>query len=577
MKISELYAPTLREVPAEAEVISHILMLRAGMIRKAASGVYTFLPLGYRIIKKVIQIIREEMDKKGGQELMLPIIQPAELWMESGRWHVYGDELFRLKDRHGRDFALGPTHEEIITDLVKGDVRSYKQLPLLLYQIQNKYRDERRPRFGLMRGREFIMKDLYSFDKDKEGLDISYQKMYDAYSRIFTRCGLKFRPVEADPGAIGGSGGTHEFMVVADSGEAAIVYCDTCNYAANVEKAEAVPVPVDTGEAVKEMQEVHTPGARTVEQVTEFLHIGPEKLIKTLIYRTETETVAALVRGDREINEIKLQNLLGSVQLELADEQTVQEITGAATGFAGPAGLQDIRIIADTEVMEMRNAVTGANKTDTHMINVNPGRDFTADLTADIRMVRAGEKCPRCEGALLEARGIEVGQVFKLGTKYSEAMGAKYLDENGKEKLMVMGCYGIGVGRTVAASIEQNHDKDGIIWPMPIAPFHAVVIPVSVKDQKQTELAWQIYNSLNDSGVETVIDDRNERPGVKFKDADLIGFPLRVVVGSKTVEEGVVEVKHRRTGDISTVGVNEAASVIRKIVADELAESMPGA
>jgi len=575
MKISEIFAPTLREVPAEAEVISHILMLRAGMIRKAASGVYTFLPLGYRVIKKVIQIVREEMDKKGGQELMLPIIQPAELWMQSGRWHVYGDELFRLKDRHGRDFALGPTHEEIITDLVKGDVRSYKQLPLLLYQIQNKYRDERRPRFGLMRGREFIMKDLYSFDRDNEGLNISYQKMYDAYSRIFTRCGLQFRPVEADPGAIGGSGGTHEFMVVADSGEAAIVYCDTCNYAANVEKAEAVPDSGNTAEEMKEMQEISTPGARTIDEVTGFLNTGPEKLVKTLIYRTEAETIAAMVRGDREINEIKLQNLLGSLQLEMADERTVQEITGAATGFAGPAGLKGIRVIADNEIMQMRNIITGANKTDTHMINVNPGRDFEPDQTADIRMVRAGEKCPRCEGILLEARGIEVGQVFKLGTKYSEALGAKYLDENGREKLMVMGCYGVGVSRTVAASIEQNHDQDGIIWPMPIAPFHAVVVPVSSKDEKQLELAQQIYYSLNDSGVEAIIDDRNERPGVKFKDADLIGFPLRVIVGTKAVEEGTVEIKHRRTGDVRTVAVTNAASVIRKIVSDELAESMP--
>ncbi len=575
MKISEIFAPTLREVPAEAEVISHILMLRAGMIRKAASGVYTFLPLGYRVIKKVIQIVREEMDKKGGQELMLPIIQPAELWMQSGRWHVYGDELFRLKDRHGRDFALGPTHEEIITDLVKGDVRSYKQLPLLLYQIQNKYRDERRPRFGLMRGREFIMKDLYSFDRDNEGLNISYQKMYDAYSRIFTRCGLQFRPVEADPGAIGGSGGTHEFMVVADSGEAAIVYCDTCNYAANVEKAEAVPDSGNTAEEMKEMQEISTPGARTIDEVTGFLNTGPEKLVKTLIYRTEAETIAAMVRGDREINEIKLQNLLGSLQLEMADERTVQEITGAATGFAGPAGLKGIRVIADNEVMQMRNIITGANKTDTHMINVNPGRDFEPEQTADIRMVRAGEKCPRCEGILLEARGIEVGQVFKLGTKYSEALGAKYLDENGREKLMVMGCYGVGVSRTVAASIEQNHDQDGIIWPMPIAPFHAVVVPVSSKDEKQLELAQQIYYSLNDSGVEAIIDDRNERPGVKFKDADLIGFPLRVIVGTKAVDEGTVEIKHRRTGDVRTVPVTNAVSVIRKIVSDELAESMP--
>ena len=364
MKASQLFAPTLREVPAEAEVISHVLMLRAGMIRKSTSGIYNFLPLGYRAIKKVMQIVREEMDKEDGQELMMPILQPAEIWMESGRWQVYGDELFRLKDRHGRDFALGPTHEEIITDLVRGDVRSYKQLPLMLYQIQNKYRDERRPRFGLMRGREFIMKDLYSFDRDEAGLNVSYRKMYDAYSRVFTRCGLKFRPVEADAGAIGGTGGTHEFMVMAESGEAAIVYCDSCSYAANVEKAEAVIKDEPQAEEMLEIKEVSTPGARTIDEVVEFLAAAPAKLVKTLIYQTESETVAALVRGDREINEIKLLNLLGAVQLFLADEQTVTGLTGAAAGFAGPIGLKNVRIIADQEVMLMKNAVTGANKTD---------------------------------------------------------------------------------------------------------------------------------------------------------------------------------------------------------------------
>lgn len=573
MRVSELLAPTLREVPTEAEVISHILMLRAGMLRKVASGVYTYLPLGYRVLKKVIQIVREEMDNKGGQELMLPIIQPAELWLESGRWNVYGDELFRMKDRHGRDFALGPTHEEIITDLVRGEVRSYKQLPQLLYQIQNKYRDERRPRFGLMRGREFVMKDLYSFDKDEAGLDESYRKMYEAYTRIFARCGLQFRPVEADPGAIGGSS-THEFMVMADSGEAAIVYCDSCDYAANVEKAEAVPEQLSGDGEMLSLDEVSTPGAKTIEDVSAFLKIAGHNLIKTIVYQTEEETVIALVRGDREINEIKLQNLLGSLQLFMADEQTVKELTGAAPGFAGPVGIKGARIIADREIPLMRNAVTGANKTDAHLVNVNPGRDFTPDVVADIRLVREGEPCPRCEGVLAEARGIEVGQVFKLGIKYSKALGAKFLDENGKEQLMVMGCYGIGVSRTVAAAIEQNHDGDGIIWPMPIAPFQAVVIPVSTKDEGQMKLADSLYNALREQGVETVIDDRNERPGVKFKDADLVGYPLRIVVGSKTVEEGTVEIRHRRSGNVQVVKLEGAAQLIKKIVEDEIAESL---
>ncbi|PKM80882.1 MAG: proline--tRNA ligase [Firmicutes bacterium HGW-Firmicutes-14] len=571
MRASELLAPTLREVPAEAEVVSHILMLRAGIIRKSASGVYTHLPLGYRVVKKVNEIIREEMDRKGGQEIMLPIIQPAELWMESGRWDIYGDELFRLKDRHGRDFALGPTHEEIITDLVRGEVRSYKQLPLLLYQIQNKYRDERRPRFGLMRGREFVMKDLYSFDKDDEGLDITYRKMYEAYSRIFARCGLSFRPVEADPGAIGGTGGSIEFMVMADSGEAAIVYCDKCNYAANVEKAEAVVNGVPSTEEMLVLREVATPGAGTVDEVTSFLGVQADRLIKTLIYRTEKETVAALVRGDREINEIKLYNLLGCVQLEMADVQTVKELTSAEVGFAGPVGLKDVRIIADREIVMMKNAVTGANKTDAHLANVNPDRDFKPDEVADIRLVKEGEPCPRCPGKLVEARGIEVGQIFKLGTKYSEALGARFLDENGREQLMIMGCYGIGVTRTVAAAIEQNHDKDGIIWPMPIAPFHAVVVPVNSRDEQQRGLAEKIYNSLREGAIEVVLDDRNERPGVKFKDADLVGYPLRVVVGARAADEGIVEVKHRKSGNVENIKVDNLVRYIKKTVLDELA------
>ncbi|ADG82225.1 proline--tRNA ligase [Thermincola potens] len=569
MRASEILAPTLREVPAEAEVISHILMLRAGFIRKSASGIYTYLPLANRVIKKVSQIVREEMDRKGGQELILPIMQPAELWQESGRWDVYGDELFRLKDRHGRSFALGPTHEEIITDLVRNEIRSYKQMPMLLYQIQNKYRDERRPRFGLMRGREFIMKDLYSFDRDEAGLDESYNKMFDAYTRVFSRCGLKFRPVEADSGAIGGSS-THEFMVLAESGEAAIVYCTECEYAANVEKAEACSVDTVTPMDMLPMEEVATPNARTIEEVTAMLGVGPENLIKTLIYETEKEEVVALVRGDREVNEIKLLNVLGALHLDLAGSETVQRITGAEVGFAGPVGLKNVTIIADHEVMKMVNAVAGANKTGYHLKNVKPGRDFKPDMEADIRIVQAGEPCPRCNGTLAMARGIEVGQIFKLGTKYSKALGAKFLDENGKEQYIVMGCYGIGITRTVAAAIEQNHDQDGIIWPMSIAPFQVIVVPVSAKSSEQVELAERIYSQLLEAGIEVIIDDRNERPGVKFKDADLIGYPIRVTVGNKAVDEGRVEVRLRKTGDTRDLPVEEVVTYVKNLVDEEM-------
>lgn len=567
MKASQLLAPTLRETPAEAEIVSHKLLLRAGMIRKNTSGVYTYLPLAQRVLKKIMDIVRQEMDVEGGQEVMLPIIQPAELWLETGRWNVYGDELFRLKDRHGREFALGPTHEEIITDLVRGEVHSYKQLPLLLYQIQNKYRDERRPRFGLMRGREFIMKDLYSFDKDEAGLDLSYRKMYDAYTRIFTRCGLDFRPVEADSGAIGGSN-THEFMVIADSGEAAIVFCDQCDYAANIEKAEAKRINANNCEPEGEqITEVLTLNATSIGDVAKLLEVEPSKLIKTLIYQSDKGPIIALVRGDREINEIKLKNHVDCLWLEMASENDVENITGAKVGYAGPVGLkEEYRIVADFEVMDIVNGVCGANKTDYHFINVNPNRDFkTSDIT-DIRLVKEGEPCPRCEGKLNEARGIEVGQVFKLGTKYSKALGAKFLDENGKEQVIVMGCYGIGVSRTMASAIEQNYDDDGIIWPVPIAPFHVVVVPVNNKDQEQGTAADKIYSELKSAGLDVLLDDRNERPGVKFKDADLIGYPVRVTLGPKTLAEGKVEIKIRRTGETSLVSIEEAVRFIKKYI-----------
>ncbi|MFZ5591504.1 MAG: proline--tRNA ligase [Bacillota bacterium] len=555
MRVSQMLVPTLREVPAEAEVVSHKLMLRAGFIRKSASGVYTLLPLAWRVVKKIEQIIREEMDRQGGQEIMLPIIQPAELWLESGRWHVYGPELFRLKDRHGRDFCLGPTHEEIITDLVRGEVRSYKQLPLLLYQIQNKYRDERRPRFGLLRGREFIMKDLYSFDRDEAGLDTSYQKMYEAYTNTFTRCGLKFRPVEADSGAIGGNN-THEFMVLAEAGEATIVFCpeDSCGYAANVERAASPARQLAAGQP-RELELVDTPGQKSAADVAAFLGVESWRVIKTLLYRTERGLVAALVCGDRDVNEVKLQKALDVLNLELAGAEEVQAACGVLPGFVGPLGLSNMVLVADEEVMQLQDAVSGANQVDRHYRHVCPGRDFIPQLVTDLRLVQAADPCPRCGRPLEEARGIEVGQIFKLGTKYSKALGATYLDENGQTREIVMGCYGIGVTRTMAAAIEQNHDADGIIWPAAIAPYHVIVVPVNSKDTAQMSLAEDIYRQLAQAGVEVVLDDRPERPGVKFKDADLVGYPLRITVGAKAVESGQVELKVRRSGESELVPV----------------------
>ncbi|MEW6274504.1 MAG: proline--tRNA ligase [Bacillota bacterium] len=567
MRASQLLIPTLREVPADAEVVSHQLLVRAGFIRKAAAGVYNLLPLAFRVVKKIETIVREEMDRQGGQELVMPIIQPAELWQESGRWDVYGPELFRLKDRHGRDFCLGPTHEEIITDLVRNEVKSYRQLPLLLYQIQNKYRDERRPRFGLLRGREFIMKDLYSFDRDHEGLEISYQKMFTAYTRVFERCGLRFRPVEADSGAIGGRD-THEFIVFAAAGESTVVFCPHCDYAANVERASSPPGQVVTNEEPAPLREVATPGRRTVAEVTSFLGMDAKRLIKTLLFETEQGFVAALVRGDRDINEVKLQKELAVLRCELADLPAVARISGAAPGYAGPVGLPGVKIAADLEVMQMVNAVTGANKDDTHFLNVNPGRDFKPDLVADLRLVRAGDPCPVCARPLSGTQGIEVGQIFKLGDKYSKALGATFLDENGQPRPMIMGCYGIGITRTMAAAVEQNHDENGIVWPLAIAPFHVVVVPVSDRDEKQMTMANQVYELLAGAGVEVVLDDRPERPGVKFKDADLIGYPLRITVGNKAVQSGEVEVRRRATGETTFVPVDNIVAYVKKIIGE---------
>ena len=568
MRVSKLYAPTLREVPAEAEVVSHQLMLRAGFMRKAAGGIYTYLPLAWRVLKKIERIVREEMDAKGSQELLMPIVQPAEIWQESGRWDVYGAEMFRLQDRHNRCFCLGPTHEEMVTTLIRGDVRSYRQLPLSVYQIQNKYRDERRPRFGLMRGREFIMKDAYSFDRDEAGLDKSYKDMYDAYTNIFTRCGLNFRPVEADSGAIGGSG-SHEFIVIADSGEAEIVFCTSCDYAANVEKAELFPLEAQE-EAMLTKEEVVTPDCKTIADVCAYLKLPVDHSVKAVAYNSEKGLILCFVRGDHEVNEIKVINTCGVIDLEMATEEQLAA-AGTVGGYMGPVGIDNKKVIVvvDATVMKMHNVCCGANKEGYHFINVNPGRDFTPTYVADIRLIQEGDPCPHCGGEVSKARGIEVGQVFKLFTKYSSALKATYLDENGKEQPMVMGCYGVGVSRTMAAAIEQNYDDNGIIWPIEIAPYHVLVVPVNTKDEASAAKAEEIYMQLKKVGLETVIDDRNERPGVKFKDADLIGYPLRVVVGPKTLTEGKLEVKIRKTGEIRYLPLDgDYVQDIKNIIAE---------
>lgn len=549
MRVSKMFAPTLREVPAEAEVVSHQLLLRAGFMRKSTNGMYSYLPLAWRVLKKIENIVREEMDAAGAQEIMMPIMQPAEIWQESGRWGAYGAEMIRLKDRHNREYCLGPTHEEMVTTLIKGDVRSYRQLPMNVYQIQDKFRDERRPRFGLMRSRDFIMKDAYSFDRDEAGLDVSYKSMYDAYTNVFNRCGLTFRPVEADSGAIGGSG-SHEFMVLAESGEAEIVYCTQCDYAANVEKAEMHVIEA-ADEAMLEKEAVETPNCKTIADVCAFLNLPVEKSVKAVAYKSEKGLILCFVRGDHEVNDVKVINTCGVLEVEMADESMLVE-AGTCGGYMGPVGIdpEKVMVVVDHSVMQMHNFCCGANKEGYHLINVNPGRDFTPTYVADIRLIQEGDPCPHCGGAVSKARGIEVGQVFKLFTKYSAAMNCTFLDENGKENPMVMGCYGIGVSRTMAACVEQNNDKDGMIWPVAIAPYEVLVVPVNTKDEASTAKAEEIYEVLKKAGVEAVIDDRNERPGVKFKDADLIGYPLRVVVGPKTLAEGNIEVKARKTGEV---------------------------
>ena len=561
MRVSQTLIPTLREDPGEAETVSHRLMLRAGMIRKVAAGIYVYLPLGLRVLRKIERIVREEMHRAGAQELLMPIASPAELWRETGRWDFYGKELLRFKDRHDRDFCLGPTHEEVITDLVRREVRSYRQMPLNFYQIQTKFRDEIRPRFGLMRGREFIMKDAYSFDRDEAGARLSYQKMYDAYNRIFARCGLTFRPVEADTGLIGGTS-SHEFMVLAETGEETIVYSEEGTYAANVERAEVVTDETADSEDHRPVTAVPTPGRRTVEEVTTFLNIMPSRLVKTLLYRTGQETVAVLVRGDHEVNEIKVKRLLGATDLELAKPELVASLTGAAIGYVGPIGLKQVRILADWAVKGMANFVVGANRIDTHFVDANWDRDFKVDQFADLRNAQAGDTSPRNDGILKTAKGIEVGHVFMLGTKYSQAMRATFLDAQGQEQLAVMGCYGIGISRTAAAAVEQNHDIKGIKWPVPIAPFHVTLLPLS-SSTPVLELTETFYADLQAAGIEVLWDDRDERAGVKFNDADLIGAPYHLVIGEKGLAQGQVELKLRHTGETKKISPDQVLTALK--------------
>lgn len=565
MRLSKYLLPTLREVPTEAEIPSHQLMMRAGLIRKLASGVYSYLPLGLKVLKNAERIIREKMEKHDAQELLMSALLPKEIYEVSGRWKVFGPEMFRLKDRGERDFCLGPTHEEIFTDTVKNTIRSYKQLPVTLYQIQTKYRDERRPRFGVIRSREFIMKDAYSFDRDEEGLNESYRNMYEAYKEIFDEMELNYLIVDADTGAMGGSG-SQEFMVKSEIGEDTIAYCESCGYCANEEKAVCIPEDGTTDELFREMTKVHTPNAGTIEDVTSFMKRTPKDFAKTLIYKADDKFVAVMVRGDREVNETKVVNKLGgAIEFDLAPLDDLVRITNAKAGFAGPVGL-DIDIYVDSEVALMKNMVVGANETDYHYDNVNIGRDFEATVVGDFRNVEEGDLCPQCRQSKMKTcRGIEVGHIFKLGTKYTEALECTYLDENGKEQTPIMGCYGIGVSRCIAAVIEQNCDENGIIWPMSMAPFHVIVVPVNVKDEAQKALSEKIYNKLISMGVETLIDDRNERAGVKFNDAELIGIPLRITVGKKA-SDGIVEFKERKSGEMQELTADEAIQKAVEII-----------
>jgi len=569
MRFSEALIPTLKEDPQEAEVISHKLMIRGGFIRKLISGAYSYLPLGFRVLDKVRAIVREEMNAKGAQEVLLPAIHPPEIWKKTGRYEVLGQVLIKFKDRHGKELVLGPTHEEIITDLVAGNVRSYKELPQILYQIQTKFRDEPRPRFGVMRTSEFIMKDAYSFDCDVDGLEKSYKKMYEAYCRIFERCGLPYIPVEADPGMMGGNV-SHEFMVPSEAGEDLIVVCDNCKYAASTQVAKCVKsaLPADTGKRgdEKPLSEVATPNVSTIEKVAAMLKVKPSSLVKTLIYKADDKVVALLVRGDFDANETKLKNYLKCSVLELADEKVIEKVTGASVGFSGPVGLKDVRVVADESVREMVNFVTGANKTGAHFINANIGRDFTVKEFSDFRVITKGDKCPSCGKDIDIKRAIEVGHTFKLGTKYSASLGAKFLDKDGKERPMIMGCYGIGVTRIAATLIETSNDKNGIIWPASIAPYRIAILALKMENKDVKDAAEKTYEKLIASGYDVLYDDRPISAGIKFKDADLIGIPVHIIIGEKNIARGIVEVKLRKTGKAEEIPLQNLHSHIETLL-----------
>jgi prolyl-tRNA synthetase len=576
MRYSQTLIPTLRDDPADAEIISHKLMLRAGMIRKLSAGIYNYLPLALRVLRKIEAIVRDEMAHAGAQELLMPALQPSELWKETGRWQQYGKELVRLRDRHDRDFCLGPTHEEVVTDLVRKEVRSYRQLPINLYQIQTKFRDEIRPRFGVMRGREFIMKDAYSFDANLSGAKINYQKMYDAYCAIFTRLGLQFRPVEADTGLIGGAS-SHEFMVLAKTGEEAIIACTTCKYAANVERS-----PIGAGEPTNavgttfvSIEKVKTPGKKSVEEVSAFLKVSPQQLIKTLIYLADDKPVAVLVRGDHQVNEIKLRKVLNAAFVTLASENEIVKLTGAPCGFSGPIGLSGIEIIGDYAIEGAADRVIGANEADCHYIHTSMDRDVQVTRYADLRNAQEGDPCPQCGKPVFIDRGIEVGHVFLLGSKYSKEMKATFLDEKGEERLFEMGCYGIGISRIMAASIEQNYDDKGIVWPAAMAPFVFHLVPVQDQSEQVRGKAEQVYAELMEKGIEALFDDRQERPGVKFHDADLLGIPYQIVIGEKNLKQGFIEVKERKTGVATRVSMGEAVDHLLQLLASSQQKANP--
>ncbi len=565
MRMSKMYMPTLREVPAEAEIPSHQLLLRSGMTRRLVSGIYSYLPLGYRVIKKVEDIIREEMDNYGGQELLMSAVQPKEIWEATGRWDDFGPEMFKVKDRHSREFCLGPTHEEYLTDMINGEITSYKQLPLILYQIQTKYRDELRPRFGFMRAREFIMKDAYTFDTNEENMKKAYENQWNAYDDIFTRLKLRYKVVQGDSGAMGGDN-SHEFMAMSEYGESLVAYCKSCDYAATDEKAAVVYDIVNEIEEELELEKVHTPGATTIEDLQGIFKTDGSKFAKALVYSVNEEPVVCIIPGDRQLSEIKFLNYIGEAEhdLEVASDFQIEEISGAEKGFTGPIGLKEgTRVLVDSRITEMKNLIVGGNEKDYHIKNANFGRDFQGEIVEDLLLIEEGDKCPQCGEVLEMERGIEVGNIFQLGKKYSEGLDARFLDENGKSQLFWMGSYGIGVSRTVAAIIEQYHDEQGIIWPLNVAPYHAIITVINGKNEEQVQLAEEIYESLKKLGVEVLLDDRDERAGVKFNDRDLIGIPLRITVGRGAADREV-EYSLRKDGERIDVSVESLEDLIKK-------------